>query len=92
MPERKVASTRDRTHNHQVMSPTWSPLSHPDGAHVFENTVGKVKIDHNKQFLLFPQFFIPILENCLPFSSNSKVSSANPFSLEEFKICRLGKG
>ena len=28
-PERKVASTGDRTHNHQVMSPTRSPLSHP---------------------------------------------------------------
>ena len=30
--ERKVASTRNRTHNHQVMSPTRSPLSHPGGA------------------------------------------------------------
>ena len=30
-PERRVASTGDRTHNHQVMSPTRSPLSHPDG-------------------------------------------------------------
>ena len=30
-PERKVASTGDRTHNHQVMSPTRSPLSHPGG-------------------------------------------------------------
>ena len=30
-PERKVASTGDRTHNHQVMSPTHSPLSHLDG-------------------------------------------------------------
>ena len=30
-PERKVASTGDRTHNHQVMSPTSSPLSHPGG-------------------------------------------------------------
>ena len=30
-PERKVASTWDRTHNHQVMSPTRSPLSHPGG-------------------------------------------------------------
>ena len=29
---RKVASTGDRTHNHQVMSPTCSPLSHPGGA------------------------------------------------------------
>ena len=27
-PERKVASTRDRTHDHQVMSPTSSTLSH----------------------------------------------------------------
>jgi hypothetical protein len=27
-PERKFASTRDRTHNHKVMSPTRSPLSH----------------------------------------------------------------
>ena len=31
-PERKVASTGDRTHNHQVTSPTRSPLSHPGGA------------------------------------------------------------
>ena len=30
-PERKVASTWDRSHNHQVMSPTRSPLSHPGG-------------------------------------------------------------
>ena len=28
-PERKVASTWDWTHNHQVLSPTRSPLSHP---------------------------------------------------------------
>ena len=31
-PERKVASTGDRTHNHPVMSPTRSPLSHTGGA------------------------------------------------------------
>ena len=31
-PERKVASTEDLAHNHQVMSPTRSPLSHPGGA------------------------------------------------------------
>ena len=29
---RKFASTGDQTHNHQVMSPTCSPLSHPGGA------------------------------------------------------------
>ena len=31
MPERKFASTGDRTRNQLVMSPTPSPLSHPDG-------------------------------------------------------------
>ena len=36
MPERKFASTGDRTHNHRVMSPTRSPLSHPGGAIVRE--------------------------------------------------------
>ena len=30
-PERKFASTRSRTHNHQVMSPTRSPMSQPGG-------------------------------------------------------------
>ena len=33
-PERKAASTGDRTHNHQVTSLTRSPLSHPGGAFV----------------------------------------------------------
>ena len=32
------------------------------------------------------------LENVLPISSNLKLSSANSFSLEESKMCRLGKG
>ena len=32
MAERKVPSTGDRTHNHQVMSTTRLPLSHPDRA------------------------------------------------------------
>ena len=30
--ERKVATTGNRTYNHQVMTPTRSPLSHPGGA------------------------------------------------------------
>ena len=33
-----------------------------------------------------------LLENFLPFSSSLKLSSANSFSLEESKICCLGKG
>ena len=32
MRQKEVTSTGDRTHNHQVMSPTRSPLSHPGGA------------------------------------------------------------
>ena len=31
-PERKFASTGDRTYNHQVMGWTCSPLRHPGGA------------------------------------------------------------
>ena len=36
-PERKFASTGDRTHNHLVMSPTHSPLSHPGVATLLSN-------------------------------------------------------
>ena len=32
------------------------------------------------------------VKNFLPFPSSLKLSSANSFSLEESKICRLGKG
>ena len=39
-PERNLASTGDRTHNHQVMSPKRSPLSHPGGAHLVEKDKG----------------------------------------------------
>ena len=51
-PERKFASTRDQTHNHQVMSPTRSPLSHLGGAttmekRTFENTWEKRQEDHD---------------------------------------------
>ena len=58
----------------------------------FENTVGKGEIARNEQFLLFPQRFLLLLRNVLPFSSNLKLSYANSFCLEESKICRLEKG
>ena len=41
-PERKVASTGDRAHNHQVMSPTRSPLSLPGGAYAIGLSVETV--------------------------------------------------
>ena len=58
----------------------------------FENTVGKGEIARNEQFLRFPQCFFTKMESFLLFLSNLKLSSANSFSLEESKICRLGKG
>ena len=52
----------------------------------FENTLGKREIACEKQFLLFPHCFLPFWENFQPFLSNSKLSCANSFSLEESKI------
>ena len=51
----------------------------------------KGEIARNKQLLLFPVFYTH-LENFLSLSSNLKLSSAISLSLEESKICRLGKG
>ena len=39
----------------------------------------------------FPTVFSTCLKNFPPYSSNLKLSSANSFSFEESKICRLGK-
>ena len=68
-----------------------TPFDTP-GKKPFENTVGKGEIAHIEQFLLFPTVFSTCLDNFLPFLSNLKLSSANSFILEEFKICCLGKG
>ena len=45
-PERKVASTGDRTHNHKVTSPTRSPLSHPGGGIKIMRTI--FEKDHSR--------------------------------------------
>ena len=55
--ERKVASTGDRTHNHQVMSLTRSPLSHPGGAKEFA--------DHNFDFDENGRKFFKQVENAV---------------------------
>ena len=56
-------------------------------------TLVKGEITRNEQFLPFLHFFSNpfFFGNFLPFLSNSKLSSANSFSLEESKICRLKK-
>ena len=56
---------------------------------LLETLWGKEEIACDKLFLLFPQCFRKIFDH---FSSNLKLWSANSFSLEESKICRLGKG
>ena len=56
-----------------------------------ENTVGKGEIARHEQFLRFPVFSTS-MENFLPFQLNLKLMSTSSFSLEESKICRLGKG
>ena len=47
MPERNFASTGSRIHNHQVMSPTRSPLSHPRP----EICGGRISIYAVKEFI-----------------------------------------
>ena len=54
--------------------------------------MGKGEIACNEQFLLFPQCFLTIWKTVCQFTPNSKLLSAKSFSLDESKICRLGKG
>ena len=49
-PERKFTTTGDRTHNHKVMSPTRSPLSHLGGVEQIEKgtyMLGDDRCDNN---------------------------------------------
>ena len=58
---------------------------------LFETLWGKGEIARSEQFLLFPQCFLPVWRTFCHFSSKLKLSSANSSSLEESKVCRLGK-
>ena len=51
-----------------------------------ENTVRKGEIARNKQFLLFPQCFLPVCRIFFPFLSNLKVSSAISVSFAQSKF------
>ena len=53
---------------------------------------GKKRNCSSRAILPFSTVFSTHLTNFLPFSSNLKLSSAKSFSLEESKICPLGKG
>ena len=74
------------THSH-----TMTPLM-PLGNKPFENTVGKKEIARNEQFLLFPQYFLPVWVTFFHFHEILKLSSANSSILNESKICCLVMG
>ena len=52
--------------------------------------MGKGEIARNEQFLLFPQYFLPVWKTLCHFLSNLKLAFAKSLSLEDSKIC-LGK-
>ena len=60
-PERKVASTGDRTRNHQVTSPKLSPLSHLGGAYRLGQLALFAQTDPVRNFFAISQvsFFPP---------------------------------
>ena len=70
-PERKFASTGYQIHNHQVMSPTRSLLSHPGGRKSFVKCVDSiVRKGENagfQHFLLFQLCFLCISDQFLCF-------------------------
>ena len=57
----------------------------------FENNVGKRETARNEHFVLYPRVFFTLLEIFQPFSSNSKLSSATSFSLEDSLNLFFGK-
>ena len=58
----------------------------------FENIMGKGDIAHYKQFLLFPQCFLPNQIIVSPFVHFFDIISLFAPELEEPKICISGKG
>ena len=73
-----------------TLQPTISCFNEPE-----ETFFWKLSWDRRKSLLTLSQkspVFSTHSENFLPFSPNLKLSSANSFSLEESKICHLGKG
>ena len=58
----------------------------------FENIVGKEEIAHNKQFLLFPQYFLLNQKIISPFVNNFDVKSLFAAEVEDPKLAYEAKG
>ena len=74
-----------------ILSQT-SPGFYVSGVQVFRKHRGKRRNCLQWAISPFPTVFSTCLGNFVPFSLNLKLSSANSFSLEQSKICCLGKG
>ena len=68
-----------------------SPGLYMSAVQVFSKHCGKREIARNEQFLLFPQYSLPLWRTFCHYRLVKKLSSANSISLEEAKICHLGK-
>ena len=68
----------------QALSHT-SPGFYVSAVQVFFETLWE------KEKSSFPTVFSTLLETFLPFSLNLELLTANPFSLEDFKICSFGR-
>ena len=68
-----------------------NPCFYVSAVKVFWKHFGKRRNCSLRAISSFPAVFSTHLEKFLPFLSILKLSSANPLSLEESKICRLGK-
>ena len=62
MQERNFYTTGCRTHNHQIMSPTCSPLIHPDGGNICE-TYLNLKHNTGKHRPLYLCLYVDLVYN-----------------------------
>ena len=69
-----------------------SPGFYMSALKVFWKHCGKRRNCSQRAISPFPTVFSTHLANFPPFSSNLKLLSANSFSLDKSKICRLEKG
>ena len=84
---KKVASTGDRTHNHQVISPTCSPLSHLGGALTEVRLRGLPKFDTFRNCHKAP--FRVIGHKCIILSEERHNASGKAlFSVFDFFVTR----
>ena len=93
----EMLQSKSKSQFHNDLLHSFNPFSNKPGfLCVFRTSLLKTLQEKEKLFVTsnspFPTVFSTCLENLMPFSSNVKLSSAKSFSLEESKICRLGKG